>query len=60
MQSRRRLANRFVSRADLSELLEKWPERIARPGEVVETLSPQAASELAYHQNQIDSGGPMP
>lgn len=36
----------LLAALDLSELLEKWPERIARPGEVVETLSPQAASEL--------------
>ncbi len=48
----------LLSALDMSELREKWPQKFAAPGEVIDTLTPAAAGHLGLPQTvKVVQGG---
>lgn len=51
-------ARGILAALGLDDMIEKWPERVAAPGEVVGTLTPKAASALGLRQGvKLVQGG---
>lgn len=51
-------ASSLLAALDLSELEQKWPERVVAPGEVIGTLTSAAANELSLSANvKVIQGG---